>query len=355
MRKLRVSLIDNSVEENATLNIKDNSFVITTDSGELIKIAYSSIKKYAYDTNKSELTFFLLNQEKVIIRCQLDTQLKQQLNQLVSSNKDNTVISKTKENGISITNNPNNKYNITIFLPNGKAECDLSIRDDRIAIEQSSEILFIPYTSIIKLELTDNDDIKIYSNFNNNFIIRCNNNRELYDKLKKMKDKVKYESNAKIVVQDMFGKDILKEQNTKKITKYAIITSIVVVLVILFGNRVNTDDPASTVASDIRKGNATLGYGTKYVIGEVISASCSEEENDGNGRYIIKCSVRYYPKRNNGSIATDSMMNETIYAIYLRNSKDNYSRLYTSNASETFKTKTCWGEDKSKGIVCRSK
>ena len=114
----------------------------------------------------------------------------------------------------------------------------------------------------------------------------------------------------------------------------------------------NASSPASTIQWDIREMNAKLGYGTRYTIGEVISSSCHEEENDGNGRYIIRCNVEYYPKRNNGAIATDSKMNETIYAVFLRKDSDTFSRRYTSVITDSFKTKTCWGKAKSEGLFC---
>lgn len=111
-------------------------------------------------------------------------------------------------------------------------------------------------------------------------------------------------------------------------------------------------DPVSTIQWDIRKLNSVLGYGTKYVIGEVERVSCSEQENDGKGRYVIRCSITYYPKTASGATLTISKMTENIYAIFMRNSSDNFSRVYTSFVSNSFKNKHCWGMDKSKGLFC---
>ena len=112
-------------------------------------------------------------------------------------------------------------------------------------------------------------------------------------------------------------------------------------------------DPVSTIQWDIRKVNASAwGYSTRYAIGEVESVSCNVQENDGNGRYILKCSVTYYPKNGFGATLTTSKMTETIYAIFMRNTQDNFSRLYTSSITSNFKTQHCWGKDKSRGLFC---
>lgn len=154
------------------------------------------------------------------------------------------------------------------------------------------------------------------------------------------------------------GNESVKTTNTPKKASYdksglLIILIIVIVSVIFYFVIMNiSNSPTSVIESDIRKLKASLGYSTTYTIGEVERVSCSEEENDGNGRYIIRCNVTYYPKRNNGTIAQDSKMQETIYAAYIKENGDNYSRLYTKNVNNYFKTKVCWGKDKSAGLIC---
>lgn len=81
---------------------------------------------------------------------------------------------------------------------------------------------------------------------------------------------------------------------------------------------IDSSGPASTIADDIRQADAYYGYGTKYEIGQVEKVRCSEQEKDGQGRFIIQCAITYYPKRVNGTIAMDSKSSETIYAVYLK-------------------------------------
>ncbi len=147
-----------------------------------------------------------------------------------------------------------------------------------------------------------------------------------------------------------------KGQNNSNMTKVIIFIAIIIGMVIIINSCVNSaDSPASTITWDIRQMDATLGYGTKYEIGEIINVSCKEEENDSQGRYIVRCNLEYYPKRNSGAIATDSKMHETIYAVMLRKDKEHFSRLYTSSITDSFKAKVCWGKDKSEGITCSTK
>ncbi len=360
MIKLTVKLIDGDIKENAVLNIKDNSFVIKTDAGELIKIPYNNIESYKYNES-NKLTFHLLDGNNIVIKCKLNEQLKTKLEEIVSQPKvqpkekvqEHDKVDKVKK--VEKSSN-SKKYNGTVFLPRGQTNCDVTLNKDNLTIESGSEILIIPYNSIIRLELTDNNDIKILSNNNNNFVIRCKNIDVLYRELKKSKSNSTYESSSNVKVQDVFGNDVIKvnTQNGSGV-KILVIISIIIGIIFMFKSCVNSSDsPANTIQWDIRDMGAKLGYGTRYTIGEVISASCHEEENDGNGRYIIRCNVQYYPKRNNGAIATDSKMDETIYAVFLRKDNNNFSRRYTSIITDSFKTKTCWGKAKSEGLFCNN-
>lgn len=352
MMKLAVKLIDGGTEENAVLNIKDNSFVIKTDAGELIKILYTNIEDYKY-TENNELIFHLLKSNDIVIKCKLNEELRAKLDEIVSQ-----PMAQEHDKSISVKNTEKTatakRYNGVVFLPRGQANCDITLKNENITIESGSEILIIPYNSIIRLELTDNEDIKICSNNNNNFVIRCEDGDVLYKELKKSKSNSTYESSSNIKVQDVFGNDILKANNNKNIIKLVLGVAVIVVPIMMFISWINKgNSPADTIAWDVRQMDNVLGYGTRYVIGDLIGVTCNEEEDDGQGRYIVKCNVQYYPKRNNGAIATDSKMNDTIYAVFLRESDKVFYRKYNSAMNDTFKQKSCWGEDKSKGLFCK--
>ena len=127
---------------------------------------------------------------------------------------------------------------------------------------------------------------------------------------------------------------------------------VIIGAIIFFVFLIDSSGPAGTIASDIRGGNAYYGYATRYEIGQVEKVSCSEKEKDGEGRFIIKCNVTYYPKRVNGTIAMDSKSSETIYAVYLKQEGKKFLRYYTSYADSSFKSKVCWGKAASAGIQC---
>lgn len=130
-----------------------------------------------------------------------------------------------------------------------------------------------------------------------------------------------------------------------------VVAVIIVIIFLFFIIKGCSNNPTFDIQDDIRAANFSLGYGTKYQIGKVDRVSCSEYDSDGNGRYIISCSVTYYAKRRNGTTDMTSTMKETVYAAYMKRSND-YLRRYTSYISDTFKRSICWGQDKSKGLIC---
>lgn len=272
----------------------------------------------------------------------------------VKTSKQETVkTSKQEDERLNNDDNKNNKYDVNLFLPKGQCEATLIIGDTDLKVESSNEILFIPYTSIISLQKTSAGDIKVIANNNYSFVIRCDNSERLYNDLQEIKESVSHDISSKIKIEDVFGNDMIKAQvNQNKVKIIAVIAIVVAIFLMFRSCGGGGSDAASTISWDIRQQDMALGYGTKYSIGELLSTSCVEDEEDGKGRYIVRCEVSYYPKRNNGAIATDSKMNETIYAVFLRTGKDDFSRLYTSNANDSFKQHVCWGQDASKGVVC---
>ena len=271
----------------------------------------------------------------------------------VKTSKQETIkTSKQEDERLNNNDNKNNKYDVNLFLPKGQCKATLIIGDTDLKIESSNEILFIPYTSIISLQKTSAGDIKVIANNNYSFVIRCDNIERLYNDLQDIKESVSHDISSKIKIEDVFGNDLIKAQGNQNKVKIIAVIAVVVAIVLMFRSCGGGSDVASTISWDIQQQDMALGYGTKYNIGELLSTSCVEDEEDGNGRYIIRCQVSYYPKRNNGTIATDSKMNETIYAVYLKKTNKEFLRLYTSNVTDSFKENVCWGQAASKGISC---
>ncbi len=349
--KFNVKYNDEGTKIGATLKIKDDGLTITYVD-YVINIHYRDIEDISFQNGVLRI---YENDNKHIIYCSEDVY------NAINSRCENTVSEEEIEEAVDVAeekieSNKNSKsYKAIVFLPNGQGECTLSLNSKNIVIDDEVNTLRIPISSIIRIILEDNNNIKVLSNNNKNIVIKSNKYKEIYDELKSIKKNIKHDTNATITIKDAFGNDLVRSENKQNKTsgiKLIVIVFVIIGLISLFISWVNGDNPKGTIEWDIRQNQSILGYGTKYEVGEVTSVNCREQDSDGKGRYILKCDISYYPKRKNGTTAMDSKMNETIYAIYMRSDKDNFSRFYTSYVTDSFKQKSCWGLDKSKGITC---
>ncbi len=97
----------------------------------------------------------------------------------------------------------------------------------------------------------------------------------------------------------------------------------------------------------------TLSNFTIKGSGKVLSANCKEVENDGNGRYLLQCSIRYNPKDKNNSTDLTKENTVTVMAVFLKNDSKTYYKKYERYSyKDTLKSKSCWGKDKSYGLSC---
>ena len=349
--KFNVKYNDEGTKIGATLKIKDDGLTITYVD-YVINIHYRDIEDISFQNGVLRI---YENDNEHIIYCSEDVY------NIINSRCENTVSEEEIEEVVDveeekIESNKNSKsYKAIVFLPNGQGECTLSLNSKNIVIDDGVNTLRIPVSSIIRIILEDNNNIKVLSNNNKNIVIKSNKYKEIYNELKSIKKNTKHDTNATITIKDAFGNDLVQSENKQNKSsgiKLIVIVFVIIGLISLFISWINGDNPKGTIEWDIRQNQSILGYGTKYEVGEVTSVNCREQDNDGKGRYILKCDISYYPKRKNGTTAMDSKMNETIYAIYMRSDKDNFSRFYTSYVTDSFKQKSCWGLDKSKGITC---
>lgn len=88
MRKLDATLINGNNKEDVILKIKDDSFAITT-SEQIIKIPYSNIKNYSYDTKNGILSIIKYGGNPVELKIAKDKQLLESLSNIVIQNKNN--------------------------------------------------------------------------------------------------------------------------------------------------------------------------------------------------------------------------------------------------------------------------
>ena len=350
--KYKVKYNDDGVKIDAILRIKDDSFVVTYID-YLVNVHYEDIENITYNNNTLKISE---NGNEHVIYCseEVYNAIKSRCDyndiDFEESMQAETVLESEKENIEKLK-----KYKALVLLPDGQSECNLSFTTKDLVIDDGIDTLRIPISAIIRVILEDNNNIKVLSNGNKNIIIKSDKYKEIHSELKKLKVKIPHNNSSSITVKDAFGNDLMQIENTKRKSSSLKILFIMIAIIgaiSLFISRINRDNPASTIAWDIKQNQSILGYGTRYDVGEVESAVCEEQDSDGNGRYIIRCNIVYYPKRRNGTTAMDSKMNETIYAVYMRNSKDNFSRYYTSFISDSFKQNSCWGMDKAEGITC---
>ena len=234
------------------------------------------------------------------------------------------------------------KFEAKIITDDNEVKGNILFKEDYLIMNSLEEetILKIFYVDVEEmeynsnlLEVKDTDDIR--------YVISCK--EEVYNKLKSMTNNLKSPSKKKST----------QTNSVKQIRTFNPVWIYVIIgAIIFFVFLIDSSGPASTIADDIRQADAYYGYGTKYEIGQVEKVRCSEQEKDGQGRFIIQCTITYYPKRVNGTISMDSKSSETIYAVYLKLDGKKFLRYYTTYADSSFKSKVCWGRPESVGIQC---
>lgn len=297
MKKYNLQLIEGKSRQDGVLNVKDSSFTIVLSSGELIKLPYDEITDYSViDGN---LTIKLLNNTQVVVACKIDNFLQDKLDSIINDNSIQEEKTKPKE-VVETNNRINNKYNAVVFLANGQVNADVSLTNSDVLVDDGGEVLNIPISSIIRLSLEENGNIKIYSNNNSNLVIKCENSQELYDRIKKLKSKTTYKTTSNVGVKDVFGNDVLKAQKKKNNTMLIVYGIIAVVVFFIFISSISTgstqEKRAEECIAKIFPTNAS-SYKCKYShIGRLVNCEngllhLQLYESDDGKRFIVRGEV----------------------------------------------------------------
>lgn len=133
--------------------------------------------------------------------------------------------------------------------------------------------------------------------------------------------------------------------NSTRLGCLVIIIIFAVIFIISLFNGGSGSSAEITMENEFKKGINGL-----ISANQVDKVDCNVDEDDGNGRYLLYCSIAYYPMKN-GAIDMTSKIDSGLHVIYKSNG-GNYYRKYAYTGVDDLKRSSCWGQSSEKNLSC---